>query len=477
MQGLVAENSADKVLNGLFPEQRAFIEDESEFKAALCTRRSGKTTADAVYLIREALKYPGANCLYIGLTRGHAKGLMLTAGEAFIPKILAQYNITASINLSELTISLPNGSVIWITGVDATPEQSKKLYGNKYRLAIIDEAGSQRQDIRDLVYMKLRPAMAQGDRSGTIALTGTPENNRGFFYQVTCDDPENDKPEPGWSVHKWSWEANHYEAKAIQLQVAELVQKFPGITNNPSHQLYPMFQQHYLARWVMDRNALVYAFDPRDHLIPALPPGGYTYCAGVDWGYVDSATIVVVAYKAHDPVLYVVDCFKKKNLAASEFEVQIVATNHFYKISRWLSDHDPKTTVDILNRHGIYIEPADKQEKTYAIHALNASYLRNLIKIVQNPEDPKATPLIEELESLVWDKKLLTQGIKREDVNCENHCTDSLLYVWRGLFHYLARPEVKNELDPFERYAHTLKKKLQRAQKEKFKQNRKNNWQ
>ena len=64
--------------NDLFDYQLDFIDDESQIKTALCSRRSGKTYASCYYLLEEASRHPDIICAYIALTRRSAKRLMWT---------------------------------------------------------------------------------------------------------------------------------------------------------------------------------------------------------------------------------------------------------------------------------------------------------------------------------------------------------------------------------------------------------------
>ena len=52
----------------LFKEQVDFIQDPSKRKAAICSRRSGKSYSAGRYLIKEALEDEGTTCVYIART-------------------------------------------------------------------------------------------------------------------------------------------------------------------------------------------------------------------------------------------------------------------------------------------------------------------------------------------------------------------------------------------------------------------------
>ncbi len=87
-------------------------------------------------------------------------------------------------NKQELSMTFPNGSVIRLSGADDSPEEADKLLGCKYKLIIIDEAASFRQDLTRIVYETLLPTTT--DERGTICLVGTPGDvAKGMFFEIT----------------------------------------------------------------------------------------------------------------------------------------------------------------------------------------------------------------------------------------------------------------------------------------------------
>jgi hypothetical protein len=193
-----------------FPKQWGFITDPARLKAALTSRRAGKSYGDALYLLLEATGHPGCSCLYVGKTTETAIRIIW---KDCLKKLGKTLGINLKFNKKEASITLVDyGSVIYLVGVDANEDEMQKVYGQKYRLAIIDEAAVYRQDIKALAMDILFPAVA--DYEGTVCLTGMPCNNvKSFFFDVTTGQ------EPGWSVHKWSAYDNKYMAEKMRKQV------------------------------------------------------------------------------------------------------------------------------------------------------------------------------------------------------------------------------------------------------------------
>ena len=60
-KGAAAQRAVD-LLEGTFPQQRAFIEDPAKLKWALCTRRAAKSYSDGLALAKAALERQDVSC-------------------------------------------------------------------------------------------------------------------------------------------------------------------------------------------------------------------------------------------------------------------------------------------------------------------------------------------------------------------------------------------------------------------------------
>lgn len=420
------------LFNPLFPQQWNFVSDPAKLKAIFCTRRAAKSFTAGLYMVYEALTNPGCNCLFIGLTRSSAKSIIW---KDILRVINKTHKLKAQFNQAELSMTLPNGSVIKITGVDAEESEMNKLLGGKYRLVCIDEASMYSIDVRNLVYGVLKPAMTDPNSTGqrgTICMMGTSSNfTRGLFYDITT------LKESGWSLHTWSAHDNPYVARQWQEELDEIKEM------RPLYMETPQFKQWYLNRWTVDEEKLVYRFNDLKNtyktLSPSLRQDGWTYILGVDTGWEDDNAFVLCGYHVNDPNLYV---FKTFNKAKMTFD-QVVA-----KINEFMADtaHAPsKVVIDGANKQGVEsmrvrssipFEYADKNGKIDFIEMLNADFIQAKVKIHSS-----CKTLIEELMSLVWktdgDKITLP---KKEHPALPNHLCDAFLYAWRNGFHFHSSP-------------------------------------
>lgn len=426
----------NRLFDQTFPQQQRFVDDPSNLKALWCTRRAAKSYTAGLYMVTEAIRNPGANILFIGLTRASAKAIVW---KDILMAINKRHGLKARFNKADLSMSFSNGSIIFITGVDNDENEMLKLLGKKYRLVCVDEASMYTVDVRNLIYGVLRPAMVdpntQGQR-GTICLMGTSSNfPRGLFFDITTGK------EKGWSLHTWTAYDNPYVAKQWAEEMEEIKR------DRPLYLETPQYKQFYLNEWAVDDSKLVYRFDDTRNtykqLPPTLDPQGWRFVLGVDTGWEDDNAFVLCGYHENDPHLYVIRTFNKPRMT---FDQVVIKINEFmldpqYPVSKVIIDGANKQGVESMRiRSAIPFEYADKQGKVDFIEMLNGDLIQAKIKISHRCE-----ALTDELRGLVW----LTDGDKiivpkKENPSLSNHLCDAFLYAWRNGYHYHSTPkEVK----------------------------------
>src|SRR5262249_2230472 len=126
-----------------------------------------------VKMIDVAISTPEIACLYISATRQSAKkmawGPLLTLNR--------EYQLGGVPNYSELSMRFPNGSVVYVLGIDTEKDADKARGIPRLALAIIDE--SQRYRANILAYLirdVLRPGTLDAGivTNRAIWLMGTP---------------------------------------------------------------------------------------------------------------------------------------------------------------------------------------------------------------------------------------------------------------------------------------------------------------
>ncbi len=415
------QTTTSNLLDRAFPQQKAFIEDPSRLKGLFCTRRAAKSYTEGLYLTDEAIKHASCNTLFIGLTRQSAHGILW---KDILQKINREESVNMRFNETNLTATLPNGSVIWATGADASEEEMNKLLGRKYRLVVIDEASFFTIDMRQLVYGVLKPATA--DDRGTICIAGTSSNiTRGLFYDITTGK------EPGWSLHQWTAHDNPHVAKQWQEELDDIAK------NRPAFMQTALFKQWYLNQWEIDDDAKVYKFNTAINLAPHLPRdlADFHYVLGVDLAHSpDSSSFVVGCYHESDPVLYITYAQKYLKMDITAVANKIKELEKRYNFDVKVVDGANKMAVAELNtRHETQLIPADKVGKVDFINIMNAEFIQGAIKLLPGTEQ-----LQEEYNTIVWvtDNGKVIEP-KKEHPTIHNDCADSALYLWRHCYQFL----------------------------------------
>lgn len=404
-----------------FHQQLEFMNDGSRLKALFCTRRAAKSYTGGLYLIREALQTPGCNVLYIGLTRQSAHGIIW---KDILRELDLKHKLNIKFNETLLTATLPNGSVIWVTGADTDESEMNKLLGRKYKLVVLDEASMFTVNVNQLVYGILKPATA--DQRGTICLLGTSSNiTRGLFYDITRSK------EPGWSVHTWTAYDNPHVAEQWREEIADIER------NRPLFMDTALFKQWYLNQWVIDEDAKVYRFEAPKNTCPVLPQHimDWHYVLGIDLGHSpDPSAFVISAYSETEPILYFIHAEKHLQMDVTDVANKIKDLEKRWTFDVKVIDGSAKMAVAELNsRHKVNVIPADKTHKENFINLMNSDFIQNRIKLL-----PGAKDLGDELSTLVW---MSDNGIiklpRKEHPSLPNHLADGALYNWRFCYNYL----------------------------------------
>ena len=408
-----------------FDKQVSCITDPSRLKCFFTTRRAAKSFTDGIYLLKEAFETERCNCLYLSLTRLSSKGIIW---KDVLKEINTKEDLGCKFNETELTCTTPNGSVIYVSGVDVDEHERKKLFGRKYKLIVIDEAALFGIDMYDLVYVVLKPATA--DLLGTIVLSGMASNiTQGLFYDITTGK------EKGWSVHKWSAFDNPYVAKQWGIELEDIRRDRPEFMNTPR------FKQAYLNEWVVDQDALVYRFSEdlnRAHHLPSVS-GHWSYVLGVDLGHSpDPTAFVVGAYSNEHPQLFILHAEKHLELDITDVAQKIQQLEKRFTFEVKVVDNANKQAVaELNNRHKCNLIPADKTGKSDFINLMNDEFIQGRIKVIGCDD------LVAEWKALIWemeDGKVVIP--RKEHASLANHLADAGLYLWRYCHQYLwKKPE------------------------------------
>jgi hypothetical protein len=423
---------ADDIYQRLYPIQRALLDDPNNQKAALCTRRAGKTHACRADLLYTALTQPESYSVYVNKSRQECRRIMWN-GKDGLKALCRGYGIEPKINETYLEMTFANGSIIQLVGADDSAE-IEKLRGSAYDKVIVDEAASFGQ----LEYFSediILPAL--GDRQGTLILIGTPSYAcAGYFYEITRDDNQ----KPGWSTYRWTFRENtalpflaeYYERRKI---------------HNKWDDNHPTWLREYCAKWVQSAEYLVYDFnlvpEPERYWCESqgsneLPgwsdnTGKYRsyeweYYIGIDIGYKDPFAYTIWASCPNLAEKFEIRSFKQSQLNADQQFELLESLAKEYSFTKMVVDSTAtgKGTVEAWKARGLALEDAIKVDKHPAIHMANAFLAAKRLKFY------RGSPLAAEMEILRYDPKTLGSARPKEDkAFSQNDVCDSFIYLFK----------------------------------------------
>lgn len=424
-----------------------------------------------------ALRKPLSRTVIVCLTLKHAKQIYWQGPSSLL--VFAQkFGIRLEPHLTEVRVTLTNGSIISFIGAE-TRAEIEKLRGGSYDLVIIDECKSYPAGIlEELIRDVIKPALR--DRKGDLVLIGTPGSIlSGPFYEATFpglmkangkphsrtfDDPEpywTNNPDArvaAWSRHAWSVQDNvavpHLWAEALEEK------EFYGWDDD-----HPTWLRESMGQWVASNDAFVYAYatlrttaEDKVHWVPdtsddsrhGLPRGhdDWRFVLGMDLGFEDATAFVVCAYSPTSGHLYHLWDYKSSHLLpdqVADWVRRII--DRFGMPDAMVADMGhggAKMLVEGINqRHGILIQAAERRDKFDHIELVNSDFHSGRIKIQKNSD------LALELSMLQWD---LTHGDKgtlakagklKEHYDLDNHLCDAFLYLWRFSNHFWGTGAVK----------------------------------
>jgi hypothetical protein len=407
-----------------FVQQLAFVRDPARFKIACCSRRAGKTVAAAVILLLAALASPGRTCLYITLTRVSGKRIVWRT----LLGLNRDFELGGVPNRSELTLTLPNGAVVWVGGAKDESELDKYRGTDKgYAVVVIDEAQAFAEYLEELIDEVLEPAIIE--TKGSIVLIGTPGRVRaGYFYEAlrtgapkllepmnvqpandNAGEGDDEKTAHAWSVHHWTIGDNpHIDDVGDELARIRRRRRWSA-----SH---PTYQREYLGRWVADHEALVYRYDSeRNGYDPATlardffdgPLWRFVHFADV--GTVDADAVGTLAYRKDQPWIWLVaDEVVQRHRGSTTLVAEMRRRWEQYKGRTHGFVYDPggggaKSAID-AQEAGVPCEAADKREKIAGIDDVNDDLEAGVIRIPLNSQAAA------DAAKVTWDPK--ARGVK-----------------------------------------------------------------
>jgi hypothetical protein len=343
----------------LFDKQLRFVEDPHSFKIAVCSRRSGKSVACAADLMHTAMTAPDTVSLYITLSRNNAKKLVWPE----MKRINREYKLGAIEDATELSLTFPNRSVIYLSGAKDKSE-IEKFRGLALKKCYIDECQSFREYIRELIDDIISPALM--DYAGTLVLIGTPGPvPTGYFHECAVVSDT-------WTQYGWTFFDNPFISQKSGMTHEQLLNrelKRRGVKIDD-----PSIQREFFGKWVLDSDSLWVKYSAKINDYDILPDSKYNYILGIDLGFDDADALAVLAWTDQSPITYLVHESVVPKQGITELVDEIRALQARYEISKMVIDQGglgKKIAEEIRRRHHIPVQPADKIRKQENVALLN----------------------------------------------------------------------------------------------------------
>lgn len=460
----------------LFPEQRAAWECQERWQAVFTPRRSGKSFLFGTQLWVDALRYPGRQQIYVGLTQAHAERVIY---REILARELPRRRIEHEYHKQDCLVTFANGSTIQLLGGDSSPKSLEQVLGGRPHRVIVDEAQAWTQDLEAFCTSKIWPALQDylPHGGGWLELGGTPGLQLGdhYWFRVTKTDAYGAKDPSrlaGWVVHSWPMSANPHMRAQFEAESARREKEAAGRYDWTQQ---PDWRREWLGQWVLDAASLVYQFVDRPcsaggnvlddpELCESLlgtASAGWTYVIGIDLGFRDPTGIVLGAWRPADPRFYIVRSYKRTEMAYSEVGAMARAFADQHNVACVAVDVSSGAAKQMCESlrldYGLPSVDADKRGKPSHVSRMNADFLAGKIAII--PEGDGNRELMREWQSHVLDAKATTWA---EPKKHDNHLADAALYAWHASLHRFQQPAAPPPLPPTPKQT-LLERKLREA--------------
>lgn len=405
------------------PKQLAFMGSKARQRTACCSRRAGKSEGCAGLLLDTATQRAGCVALYLTKTRINAKRIIWSV----LKRINREHQLGGNAKEAELCMEFPNGSAIYLGGVN-TKDEIEKFRGLPIAIVVIDESQAVAGYLQQLVDEVLAAALM--DYDGSIVLVGTPAPvPAGYFYDCIKN--------PEWEHHDWTVFDNPWiERKSGKTPQQHLEAECQRRGIKPDD---PIIQREYFGRWVYDPNSLVFRYEQARNHYDALPdslPGDWECVIGGDIGWDDADALAVLAWNTTRPDLYL----KEEHVLPKQTITQLGDL-----LRKLVDQHKPlavvldfgglgkKIAAELTQRWSLKVEAAEKERKLEHIELLNDSMRTGHLFAKKDSRFAQDCMLVE------WDKSN-PEKPKISDRFHSDVC-DAVLYGHRRAKQWVSEPE------------------------------------
>lgn len=430
----------------VFPEQRRAILDPARERVLAAGRRSGKTAAECIAPIWDALAVPRSSAVYLSTSIQRAMDTVWSDLLDFLKDGKIPHHAKETTRTIRL---LDNGSRIWVSGAE-TKKQANNIRGRlkRTKLVVIDETQDWKPDLlRYLYQVVVWPTLA--DVGGRTMLAGTGTAPRGFWYEHLK------QVEKAGNVHRWTMFDNPHVLDARATLAKALADKGLDATVDEviacsGVGIDAEIAQEYFCKFIAGERQIFHVSREKN-VYEERPKGEMVYVHAIDLGTIDKFAHVVWGWTATSPKLHLIAYKAEAGLSMSQYiDTSMELLTKYPPLSVVV---DPAAggaafVLDLQNRFGLPAEAAEKDGKVGATMMLRDALRRGevVIPLEEFPDNDNgrgAGEFLRALETPEWDVNQPQKAIKG---HMPDLC-DAAIYGFRKARHfdYFEAPPVEDE--------------------------------
>lgn len=193
--------------------------------------------------------------------------------------------------------------------------------------------------------------------------------------------------------------------------------------------------------WIRDDEGLVYKFAPYNRInvnfAEEMRQGvRWRFILGIDYGFDDAVAFVVLGWRVHERIVYVIESSKENGLTPDDAAQKTRSFEQRYKFDGIIGDTGglgKGYAEEAKKRFQIPIVAAEKHNKRGYIDLLNGALKARQLMVLPGNE-----ALEREWNTLPW-----AEGRMKESAGFANHLADACLYAWRASSAFLEQDSPK----------------------------------
>lgn len=417
--------NVDDFLNYFHTKQKDYIlnKDKKRVTFFYGGRRGGKTRGNVALIVyTDQFIAPSSHgrIVYASSTIEHAKDLVWVVLERYNQKLNLGWKFDNRRN--KITTK---SNVIVMRGLRDLASANKDM-GTPIKLCIIEEPQTIKEKIlMHYDYNVITWAMADFGNLGRLCYTGNPPHYAYSFLEKEYNNPNNQK------IHVNIFDNPKFsKEQAVNFINEERRRRGLEVGKEDAR-----FLREVYGDWIpADDTDIIFKVKDSNYYKELPVSDSYESVMGVDIGHTDCDAIIIACYSLNTGIIYLDYEEKKNKQDITALAKKILTVSDMYKIQNTVIDTGglgKKIAVELENRYGIPIIPADKQNKMTYVELLRAHINNNLFKFRAGSE------LANEMNQIIYNE----DKTKIDDKSgYHSDLLDAVIYAFRYIYNYILLP-------------------------------------